>query len=544
MATPNLLQSTYKRRRLDNGTDPILYPCIPESAQDLEQNREFHVPDYWYSSVKSRLVQRIESAAWGPADVAAAKACVVPLVTVENEALIRTFHPFLAHSDQVWAFQEMTGNVIWGAYVSSNTCIGHTHAGGREIHILPTGFGPERLIHQFIERTIPICRLIYPRRMLTALDITAIKAAFPLSIGIRVLITGFAVMLFQSRTDMERTWKGGITHDIGGLMVSYDIIPVKPSIETGLYIASQPDTFESRGCIGLKIRRQDGSDAITTVTHGFVKLPDCPQVFLRLADWLVRAKYFLSRFISPKDTGIMPGEFQIREELTTSPLGKRVYLAGSAEMIGTITTSFDNPSSVLPYPAGYRHDLSLITGPELPDIVSPPGVGVIDDWASYEDALDGCPVFASRFDVRVNNNKLEQGIIATGATKAAVVQGAEYFWGSRAVSASLLWRTEWDNVPLPGFSGSVLCLGRPGDAKVGAVVFQNYETPIKETQVLGEGNLKGKSGWTIKGGFLLPQEIRESTIVSGMPRDDRNFHSVPTRNTSKSSGRRVFTDQH
>jgi hypothetical protein len=179
----------------------------------------------------------------------------------------------------------------------------------------------------------------------------------------------------------------------------------------------------------------------------------------------------------------------------------------------------------------------------LPDIVSPPGVGVIDSWASYRDALDGYPVFASMsYCVDTDIRRTDQGMIATEATKAAVVQGAEYFWVSRAVSASLLWRTEWDNVPLLGFSGSVLCLGRPSDAKVSAVVFQNYQTPIKRIQVLREADLTGESGWTIKAGFILPQEIRESTIVSVMPRNDRNFHSVPSRNISKSSGRRVFTD--
>lgn len=197
----------------------------------------------------------------------------------------------------------------------------------------------------------------------------------------------------------------------------------------------------------------------------------------------------------------------------------------------------------MPYPAGYRHDLSLITGPELPPILSPSGVGIIRGWADYENALDGQPVFMTRFDVCINRVREEQGRIATESTKVALVQGAEYWWLSRAISASLLWRTKEDYRPVSGFSGSVLCLGRPGDAEVDAVVFQNYQTPMRRSQISGEEDLTGDHGWSMKAGFFLPQEIRECRIVTGIGQAERNFHSVPFRNLSKNGGRRIFTDQ-
>jgi hypothetical protein len=37
----------------------------------------------------------------------------------------------------------------------------------------------------------------------------------------------------------------------------------------------------------------------------------------------------------------------------------------------------DNPSPTIPYPAGYSHDLSLITDNNLPALVSPPGHPVV-----------------------------------------------------------------------------------------------------------------------------------------------------------------------
>lgn len=46
-----------KRRRLDLGADPILYPHIPEAAQDIEQNRQFTVPEFWTDYLPLRRVE-------------------------------------------------------------------------------------------------------------------------------------------------------------------------------------------------------------------------------------------------------------------------------------------------------------------------------------------------------------------------------------------------------------------------------------------------------------------------------------------------------
>jgi hypothetical protein len=105
------------------------------------------------------------------------------------------------------------------------------------------------------------------------------------------LISGFAVFLFRNVDDMMAAWKRGCPDDLGGLNVGYDIITMEPTaIASGHDVADSPGSFDSRGCLGLRIRLRNGTDAVTTVTHGFVKLPKHSRVFLRMADWYLQAK--------------------------------------------------------------------------------------------------------------------------------------------------------------------------------------------------------------------------------------------------------------
>lgn len=261
------------------------------------------------------------------------------MVTVENEAFIRTFHPAFINVSDVYVRQEMNGNSIWIVFLSSNPRVSHTHAGGREIHIIPRADKPHPLRYM-MPKTVPILRFIYPRRMLTAADIMIIKAAFPLSVGIRVLVSGFAILLFRSKKDTEKTWEKGIPDDIGGLDLAYDIISAEPSVDTGHNVTNEPNSFESRGCLGLKLQDGKGQEAITTTTHGFVKLPGHSRAILRMAGWIARAKHSLAQFISPKTTtNTVPGEVEMRDVPSAQPLGKKVYLAGSAEIVSRDCTN-------------------------------------------------------------------------------------------------------------------------------------------------------------------------------------------------------------
>ncbi|KAM5438140.1 hypothetical protein McanMca71_000441 [Microsporum canis] len=88
-------------------------------------------------------------------------------------------------------------------------------------------------------------------------------------------------------------------------------------------------------------------------------------------------------------------------------------------------------------------------------------------------------VLALSLDGTDYNNALD-GKVATKPTQQAIVEGSQYAWESTAISASLLWRTTSDDDDVEGFSGAVLCLGRPSDQNVKAVVSQNFVTLVKK----------------------------------------------------------------
>lgn len=66
------------------------------------------------------------------------------------------------------------------------------------------------------------------------------------------------------------------------------------------------------------------------------------------------------------------------------------------------------------------------------------------------------------FAVRMNTL---QGTIDPNAVRDATVIGTEYLWDltARSQTASLLWTTTEPFTPTIGWTGSVLCLGRPTD---------------------------------------------------------------------------------
>lgn len=64
--------------------------------------------------------------------------------------------------------------------------------------------------------------------MLTAHDLNAIQTMFPTSIGIRILIAGWAIVLFNSKTSLYASWNEGIAGTIGELDFDFDILDHPP----------------------------------------------------------------------------------------------------------------------------------------------------------------------------------------------------------------------------------------------------------------------------------------------------------------------------
>jgi hypothetical protein len=204
-------------------------------------------------------------------------------------------------------------------------------------------------------------------------------------------------------------------------------------------------------------------------------------------------------------------------------------------------------SGNLRYPNGFTHDLSLITDDNLPELSSSPGLPAIDGWGEYSDVLDGGAVFVTRIKMCTGAWRQLEGTGLSREAQRAVIAGAEYVWDKTTCSqtASLLWRTENVSDSARSFSGSVLCLGKPTDRVVKAVLFQNFETPVKPWD-LGEDYLgvpeNENRPVALKGGFLLPQEIRESEIQCLDSGGHRSFNTAPCGTRSSTEcGRRSFS---
>lgn len=138
------------------------------------------------------------------------------------------------------------------------------------------------------------------------------------------------------------------------------------------------------------------------------------------------------------------------------------------------------------------------------------------------------------------------------AAHAAIAAGSEYTWLKKAVkpTSALPWRTTYDDESMAGFSGSVLCLGKVTDKTAYAVLFHNFQSPIKPQEVVHDHNAVSKFGHfaTFKAGFLLPAEIRAAKIqmeeepVMAVPASLDALNAM-TRNSSEQepSSQRTFT---
>lgn len=153
----------------------------------------------------------------------------------------------------------------------------------------------------------------------------------------------------------------------------------------------------------------------------------------------------------------------------------------------------------------------LIEGDTLPEVVSPPGYPIISTWARYEEVLAGAPLYAVALNTQTHNWRATDEAKLVPAMANSVLLWSEYIWEREAnnQSVSMLWRSQDGVDSATGYFGSVLCAGTPTDQCGAAVVFKNYETGLRLWEFDGTSSLA-----SIKAGFLLPGEIRESTIVA------------------------------
>lgn len=195
---------------------------------------------------------------------------------------MRTYHPALRAHSVVYVCESNFGPPVWVI----RDKVSEVEAGGRDIHPCPVDH-QDLYYYGILTPRSPwkedyiFRKAINPRKFLTSEQLDGLREVFPKAIGARVLITGYLVILLPSLTDIEDTYRGDWVTEVAGLRVIYDVLTIQTTAETlssGMEVAKSPNSVNGAGCLGLKLRMTDESEAITTVTHGFVKssLPHRP----------------------------------------------------------------------------------------------------------------------------------------------------------------------------------------------------------------------------------------------------------------------------
>ncbi|KAN0077586.1 hypothetical protein V8E54_005890 [Elaphomyces granulatus] len=437
-------------------------PEIPKNDQDAPGTSH---DNPW----KIRSVRSTTSRIWGTGETAAFRAVSVNRVTNENERLVRTWHPALASLDEVCVSESKFGPAVWlvGSPVSA------VEAGGRPIRLflgdhtefIPRGILTPRSPHDF---NMPFRRDINPRRFLTRIDLDSFRELFPRAVGVQVLIAGFIIVFFDSVSDVEEAYSTFWPLELGSLRVFFDTSRL---IEFG--IGDEGYATEGEGELGLKIILPDGTRA--------------SKFGQRLHLWYKNIKAALARYRPARLDQDDATYLVLQEPSGNSPIGKEVFLALS------------NRKCNQALPSGYLHDLSLVTEPDLPDVViSPPGY-LVSEWADYSAALGGEPVYAVCHQTDLGRWRCMEG------TPDTTIIDTGYTWNKleKSQNAYLLWRTDPLFSPADGWSGSVPCLGKPTNTSSKAVVFQNFQRHcLLEERDARTGKRKDA---LIKAGFVLPQ---------------------------------------
>lgn len=124
--------------------------------------------------------------------------------------------------------------------------------------------------------------------------------------------------------------------EVGGLRTVYDEYRLEPSADTvtsGMEVCEKPGSLHGQGCLGLRIRMTDGKEALTTVTHGFVKNPQRSRMTMMFGELTLRAKSALLHFCLPPPQSDTCASGVVRSSNKNSPIGKDVWLVTEKRVV-------------------------------------------------------------------------------------------------------------------------------------------------------------------------------------------------------------------
>jgi hypothetical protein len=171
---------------------------------------------------------------------------------------------------------------------------------------------------------------INPRKLLSPENIDGLRELFPAAVGARVFVSGHLVVLFKSLHEIKAVYERDWIGEVGGLPTVYDEYRLEASADTvtsGMEVCEKPESLHGQGCLGLRIRMTDGKEAITTVTHGFVRNPQRSRMTMMFSEWILRAKSALLSFRRPPPQSDTSAIGFVRSSNKNSPIGKEVWLA-------------------------------------------------------------------------------------------------------------------------------------------------------------------------------------------------------------------------
>jgi hypothetical protein len=397
----------------------------------------------------------------------------------------------------------------------------------------------QRELAQTCPATIDAWPDLHPHMVASEDDIWRLRSVFPTAMGIRVHKWGLVEILFETQEARQSllSQPGVFPGQIGGMPWQTQVVQIEPTtseanmkhVGAGTQVASKPEeNSDILGCLGLRIRPEGSSeDAWTTTTHAWttnILVTTVKAIKNRKWSMLmsIRKHKWLSKQLDKvrEACGRAVGTYYI--------IGTPIFLADSKAQIGSISRCYD----ILPlpeakqFPAGYKHDLSLITGPNLPDMALPGCVAnLLPTFATPDVALNSREVFSTHFRFRLDKTIIHEGTILPGKAVKSLVVGMDYYWHKDYLRKAIIWRTmadDADDADARGSSGSALCIGTPGIGSCQAFAFQNFQTyylknqrflELDPTRIADEISSQLPQS-SVKGAFLLPEDIQNGRIIT------------------------------
>lgn len=328
------------------------YPPIPSEVRDKDvgQQRELGPDEQYRVKCKCSFVFSVllahsivddKSQRWGTPEIAAIRATFEEMVTPDNEELFRTYHPSFSNQPFVEIIKE-ANNHIWRIFPTRD-CKGlPTHIGGRETQAVPRFLTPRLAGGAWFDKATlpdPIGRRVNPRRCLSRDDLKILRQQFPSAVGVRILISRFALLLYPTVESIYNDWKAGVPASIGGLDVGYIISNFSPSTavsESGSAISTVPNAYANIAALGLKLRMPNGQEYITTVSHALFPHEHHLGMRRRLSYYSQKVKAILAKFRTPLTPLHQPAQILHRNQGPGSPLGTSIWAAGSNRFVSTM----------------------------------------------------------------------------------------------------------------------------------------------------------------------------------------------------------------